>query len=207
MVLRRTAVGVVALVVACASCGVANAVVITFSDVSADSPFLPGDGFTASGVPVKVDAAVQPLGQYLPTGAERSVRVGTGMAGGFGNELQLSNAAVTFDFPDAAWGVVLQFGQYEQGINLAINNQLIVADSLASLNGWITGDAALLVPAVSPAGLGVLMMLGNISSFSIGGASLAIDNVIASAVIPEPATLGLLLVSSLVLLGHRRRFR
>ncbi len=204
MVFRRTAVGVATLLIVAGSCGIAQGIVITFDEMDAGSLFQPGDVFSSSSVAVRVDASVLPLGSTLYPVGGSSVSVAAGMAGGGGNELQMTNAAVTFDFPQPAFGICLQFRQQARGINLQIGNDLIVADSLSAMNGWVLGDTQVFVPFTSAEGLGALIVVGAVESLSIGGTSLAIDNVIGSYVVPEPATLALLGSSGLMLLKRRQ---
>src|SRR5688572_22065651 len=124
-------------------------------------------------------------------------RVSTGgMAGGSGNELTVNNVNVAFDFNDVPFtnAIALQFGEYGGNVNLEINGDQRNVPDFSALDGMTVGGATVEVVAGPPgAARGSLFVLspGAITSFSIGGQELFIDNIISSC-IPEPAALAFL---------------
>lgn len=197
-VFRRTVV-VVTLLGVFAVMGSASAVVITFQDLTSGATYGSGATFVSSTVPITVSA----YGAGTTT-----VTIGTGaLAAGAGNELVLDNARVDFAFPGVATGVAVQLGQSiqpGQSMVLMVNGATTNVASVSQLNGGFLGSTQLFVPYVSPTGIASLFVIGNVSSFAIGGSNLAMDNLIASWNVPEPATMSLLALGGLLIARRRR---
>lgn len=168
-------------------CGLVQGYVITFEDLPLGVTYDAGNSPISSGG-VQIDLL----------GAGSTTVQNVGNAGGTGQELWISNIDLDFDFSIVPLqGLSFQFGEYGNGvINLEINGLLV--NDFASANGTDFNGAVATV--LDTGTLGAVFVTGPISSFSIGGQELAIDNVIAC--IPEPATLALMGLGALVL---RRR--
>jgi hypothetical protein len=177
-------------------CGLTQAYVVTFEDLTLNDTYNVGDAFTSGGVQI--------TGQeffWLPNGSTTDgfveVQAG-GNAGATGNELWLNNINLDFAFSVKPTGLSLQYGEYGGNVNFMINGDQKVISNFTELHGTMVGGV--MVTVVDTGTVGAIFAMGPINSFSIGGQELAIDNVIAC--IPEPATLMLLGLGALVL---RRR--
>lgn len=179
-------------------CGLTPAYVITFETLTLNDTYNVGDSFVSDGVPITGEEFF-----WLPSGSTTTgfaeVQAG-GNAGATGNELWLNNINLDFAFAvSPLQGLSLQFGEYGGNLNFEINGDQQNVASFSALNGMTVGGV--MVSVINADGKGAIFATGPISSFSIGGQELAIDNVIAC--IPEPATL-LLLGLGVFLLRKRR---
>ena len=180
-------------------CGLVHASVITFEDLTLTDTYHVGDTFISGGVQITGEEFF-----WLPTGStdtgEATVSA-NGDAGGAGQEIWCNNINLSFDFSFASFeGVSLQYGDLGGNVNLEINGVQHNVQDFPSLDGMTIGGVT--VTVVDTGVKGAIFATGPVTSFSIGGQELAIDNVIAS--IPEPGTLVLLSVGSVGILALRK---
>lgn len=177
-------------------CGLVSASVITFENLTVDDQYDVGDSFVSDGVEITGEEFF-----WLPSGSTEdgfAIVQANGTAGGAGKEVYLNNINLDFDLSFASFeGVSLQYGNDGGNVNLEINGIRHVENSFLPLNGMTIGGVIVSVLEIDASGKGAIFATGPISTFSIGGQELAIDNVIAC--VPEPATLSLLALGVLAL--------
>jgi hypothetical protein len=125
----------------------------------------------------------------------------SGNAGGAGNELEVNNVNLNFNFGQPIAKLEITFGEFGGNVNFTVNGDFQNAENFQALPANV-GGAAYSVTATNTPGSRITVD-GTISSFAIGGQELWIDNI--TYVIPEPATFASLLVPSFFLFGYRRR--
>ena len=153
--------------------------------------------------------AVIPLGATFPAGTFTgktnqlihptagaifgSVRVdNSGLACGFGKELEVNNARV--EFLPAAGGarsqVEIRFGEYGGVVNLSVNGDLRIASNFRDFHGLIVGGALVEVPV---GGLGndcgFIRLTGTVARFEVGGQELWVDCINETAAPTTPGDL------------------
>lgn len=111
------------------------------------------------------------------SGGHASVQNG-GLAGGAGNEIAVNNVNLAFDFGASYSNLTLRFGEYGGNLNIEINGVLKNFADFINIDGGNIGGVTV---AVASGGFGndqgSLALSGTISSFSVGGQELWIDNV------------------------------
>ncbi len=150
-----------------------------------------------------------PPGQAYPVGAtftENNIKMtplnfvwsnGTPTAGGFarvatggqargsGQDLELNNINLDFDFGPVARSLTLRFGEYGGNLNIRVNGQFRNFGNFADINQATIGNAAVAVNIYDPRSnngsgdLGILTLSGAINQFALGGQELWIDDVCA----------------------------
>ena len=126
-------------------------------------------------------------GDWISTGF---AEVGTGnLAGGFGNDMEIFNIVLAIDFGRPVEGLRFFFGEYGGNTNLTINGDFRNEEDFSLLHGQIVGGTMVEVLSL-PGGLGILRIMGTVSSFPIGGQELAIDDVCDSTIFEDGFELG-----------------
>ncbi len=185
----------------------ANAVMMGFEDLALGTSYDEPNSFYASGIKILV-GEFYPYGSGDPiSGGKVSVGEG-GLAGWFGNELELDNVNLHFLLGDACPScgyVSLLFGYEDGEVNLGINGTRKEYLSIFDIpNGENIGGAS--VKVVGNGAFGAMMIVnGDIDIFSIGGEALVIDAVFACEGIPEPTTIALLGLGGVSLLAKRKK--
>ena len=109
-----------------------------------------------------------------------------GQGGGVAPDVQLATARLAFTFEDGLDGVTLRYGDFNQGeggFNLAVNGDLnVFFGSLSDVNGTTLGGVT--ISAIQDLGVrgeplptGTLRLTGSVSSLTIGGTSLWLDDI------------------------------
>ena len=179
----------------------AEALVLDFSDLTAGTTYNVGDSFVSSGA-VVTGQEFHWLGSGSTTAG--TVTVGTaGLAGGAGNELNLNNINLNFDFGAPLDGLALEYGYSGGNINIEINGDFANVSDMMSIPNNLGGTEIFTFDSSGSDGH-MFVIGGQVNSFAIGGQELSIDNIVAS-VVPEPATLALLGIGSLIALARRKR--
>ncbi len=182
----------------------ADAVLMHFEDLTLGASYGEPNSFFASGIEIQVGEF------YLYGGGTTSgeVSVGNGgLAGWFGNELEINNVNLHFLLSDSgctSCGVTLMFGYYGGDVDLGVNGESKEYQSIFDIpTGENIGGASIKV--VGDDTLGAMMIInGTIDMFSIGGQELAIDSVLVCEV-PEPTTIALLGLGGFSLLMKRKK--
>lgn len=180
--------------------GVASAATVDFDDMTLGSVYNSGDSFTTGGVLVTV-------GDFFLTGGGTTSGAATVtdamVADGGGNEMSINNVNLSFDFgAPTINGLSLQFGEQGGDLNLNINGDLQKFADFTDVDNSVIGGVNVYVIGPNQ-GKGGLFAIGLINSFAVGGQELSVDNLVANCV-PEPATIGLLLLGGIAV-GRRKR--
>lgn len=148
---------------------------IDFEDLTSGTRYKVGDVFTASGAKIAVEIF------FLTGGTSASdgyAQIGTrGEAGGSGNELQINNVNLRFDFGSPISDLSIFFGELGGNLNLDINGDFQNFGNFADINGATIGGVDIYVVNGFGNDQGRLRFIGTIHSFSIGGQELWIDDV------------------------------
>lgn len=105
-----------------------------------------------------------------------SALVGDALQLGSGQDLQLRSMTVGFDFSADLTGLSLLYNSTQGALNVTINGERRIVPNFSNLDGETVGGV--LVERTAFRGGYQLSLLGTIRSFSIGGQSLVIDDVI-----------------------------
>ena len=100
-----------------------------------------------------------------------------GLAGGTGQELAVNNVNLNFDFGRPVRSISLLFGEYGGNLNIEINGDFRNFDNFTDIDGAIIGGVQVSVINGFGNDAGRLELEGVISSFSVGGQELWIDEV------------------------------
>ena len=178
----------------------AHSAVLDFEDLTLGGTYIVGDSFVTSGVTVLAnDFFFSDDTRY--SGGRANV-VNTGLAGGSGNELEINNINLDFNFGGPIPGLDLMFGEYGGNLNININGILSNFENFIDINGTIIAGVSVAVVNGLGDDIGTLSLTGNINSFALGGQELYIDNV---SVIPIPAALWLFVTGLIGLIGYGKR--
>lgn len=154
---------------------------IDFSDLPVGMEFKFGDTFTTSSVTVSVEPFIFDDGTTSESDASAEATVETGgFAGSAGNEMMLNHVNLRFDFSAPVNGLSLRFGEFGDGdlqLNIEINGDFVNFERMFDIHDEVIGGVKVSVPSGGFGNdMGVLVLTGKISSFSIGGQRLWIDD-------------------------------
>lgn len=183
--------------------GVASATMIDFEDLTLGSIYNVGDSFTTKDVTITGETFFWGGGDPY-NGGFTEVEDGK-LADGSGNELEVNNINLNFDFGTTLDGLALQFGEYGGNLNIEINGDFVNFNSFAAIDDTGIGDTLIFVAEPTEDDTGALFVVGTINSFVIGGQELWIDNIVTS--VPEPATFMLLILGAMLFLRKRLVFQ
>jgi len=157
---------------------------IDFEDLPLGMNYKVGDSFEIS--KVKVTTAKFFLNNNNSTNEGYAKVENGGAAGGSGKELAIHNINLVFDFGIPLSGLSLQYGEYGGNINLEINGQLINVEDFIDVPKGVGGTSIFTIDAGEHGkSNGIMIIVGIITSFRIGGQNLWIDNLLPS-VVPQP---------------------
>lgn len=109
-----------------------------------------------------------------------------GQAGHLGQELNINNANVAFDFGSSIENLSLRFGEYGGNLNIRINGDFRNFENMQDINGATIGGVQVTVYGGFGNDRGVLILEGIINQFSIGGQEFFIDHVCIGKLLPPP---------------------
>jgi hypothetical protein len=100
------------------------------------------------------------------------------LAGGTGQDMNVNNITLSFDFTCQLEGLTFQFGEYGGNLNVTINGDFRNFGNFNELHGLTVGGVN--VSVVNGAGndTGKVTLTGTIDNFSVGGQELWIDNIV-----------------------------
>jgi hypothetical protein len=188
------------LLICLSTAQLAPAALIDFEDLSL-TIYNVGNSFNSGGIPFNVVAY---------NGAGGAITVATGgtpanklirMNNSVGVNLSLPSgvASIAFDYTDQCTGCT----QTGITVNGSASSPLV---ELVNLNGTMLGGAAITVGSPSAAAFQKrLTVTGPISTFTVGGTELSLDNL--AVTIPEPATLFLAATGFVFLITNSGRHR
>ena len=165
---------------------------IDFEDLSLGKVYGNGDSFVADDTGFQAEITLEEFtwssGGTTNRGfAEVEDR---GLAGGTGQDLQVNNTLLRFDFADDVPALTLQYGEYGGNLNLEINGDFHNFEDFTDI-GQGTAVANLggvdIFVAQNPLNAqGELRLVGDVEQLKIGGQELWIDEVCLSKDDPDP---------------------
>lgn len=146
-----------------------------FESLSLGQTYQVGDSFTDSGI----TATVEPFawaGGTTTSGGYAQVE-NRAAAGGSGQDLQVNNVNVVFDFGGTSDGLILRFGEYGGNLNVEVNGDVRNFQDFHDIDNDVIGGVSVAVANGFGNDQGTLALKGVIKSFSVGGQELFIDEV------------------------------
>ncbi|MGD8395589.1 MAG: FlgD immunoglobulin-like domain containing protein [Candidatus Eiseniibacteriota bacterium] len=152
---------------------------LEFEDLPAGGFWVAGDAFTTEGVFVEVGPFFSQPGPCIPPTTSNFARISNlGRACGGGQELEINNVTLRFDFDVTVTDIVIPYGEYGGTVDLGINGDCRVVQNFADLNGAVLGGVQIQVVdfGVPGQGCGVILLQGPVDALLVGGQELWIDN-------------------------------
>ncbi len=134
-----------------------------------------GDVFTDSDVTITVQRFHLSNGQWTSNGFTKVEN--TGRSGGTGQDMQVNNVNLDFNFGCTCDSLSLLFGEYGGNLNIRINGDFKNFQNFVDIHGATIGGVHVSVSNGLGNDKGKLFLLGKIKSFAIGGQELWIDHV------------------------------
>ena len=153
---------------------------IDFEGLAPAASFVVGDSFVADNTGLQAKISGEPFtwsGGGVTAGGQ--TRVGhANLAAHVGQEMEVNNILLNFDFGGPLGGLRLRFGEYGGNLNLEINGDFRNFEDFQDVHGAMIGGTLVTVP-VGGTGqdAGVLEIAGTINSLKVGGQELWIDHV------------------------------
>jgi hypothetical protein len=148
---------------------------VDFESLTLGAMYHVGDVFVDAGVTITGTTFIS-VGGLPVTNGFTEVENGS-LAGGTGQELEVNNINLAFQFPTALSGLSLHFGEYGGNLNIDINGNFVNFANFANIDGLNIGGVQVSVTNGLGNDTGVLVLTGTIQSFSIGGQELWIDHI------------------------------
>lgn len=148
---------------------------VRFESLPLGTVYHVGDGF----FDVCAHVSVQPFvwSDGTPTSSGYAQVGNAGLAGGAGQEMQVNNVNLAFDFGRPLLGLSLNFGEYGGNLNIEINGDFRNFQNFADINGLLIGGVKVVVVNGFGNDQGHLGLHGIIHQFAVGGQELWIDDV------------------------------
>ncbi len=151
---------------------------VDFESLTPGTVYAVPSSFSDSGVTIDTGPFQWANGTWTSTGFARVDN--NNLAGGLGNDIEVNNVNLEFDFGRDVEDVRIIYANYGGNINITINGVFRNEPTLDILHGQVVGGV--LVEVVStPAFFGVIRLTGVLDSFSLGGQELWIDDVCDSS--------------------------
>jgi hypothetical protein len=190
---RRWCAVLAAAVLSVSVIGSSRADLIDFEDLVVGTNYVHDDVFVSGGVPITVATFFFSNGDPYDGGFSEVDNFGN--AGGSGNELEVNNVNLAFDFGIELTNLSLLYGEFGGNVNFELNGDFHNLDDFSSLPATVGGvDVTVTAGSIS--------MVGSINTFAIGGQELWIDDVEWRAV-PGPG--GIALLGAALIATRRRR--
>ncbi len=138
--------------------------IIDFEDLALGTQYSPGNTFNSSGIDISVA-----LNSNGPAVVQNQSVIGTG------NEMNLNNSALEFNFTDTLTSLSFEFEETGGILQLIVNGQVENFQDFQDIHGHTIGGA--LVSVTRHQSHGNVALKGDVNSFSLFGQELVIDNV------------------------------
>lgn len=148
---------------------------VDFEDVDLGATFGVGDSFVTSGATVRGQTFFWSNGDATDDGFARIED--NGNAGGSGQDVQVNNINLAFDFGVTLVGLTVQYGEFGGNLNLEVNGDLRNFQDFPDVDGEEIGGVSISVAVDDDGEHGTLTLRGDIESFAIGGQELWIDDI------------------------------
>jgi len=110
---------------------------VDFEDPPLGTQYKVPDTFTDSGVKISVGPFQWSNGQWTSNGYAQVE--GAGLAGGAGQDIQVNNVNLSFDFYSPIESLSLRFGEYGGNLNININGTLVNFENFSGIDGQNIG--------------------------------------------------------------------
>jgi hypothetical protein len=148
---------------------------VTFEETPVGTRFAVGGSFVDAGATIEVRTFFFANGDPFEGGF--ALIEGDGQAGGSGQDVQVNNVNLAFDFGARLAGLSLQFGEFGGNLNLDVNGDFRNFNNFTDIDGDTIGGADVNVDFDPDNQHGVLTLTGVIETFAIGGQELWLDDV------------------------------
>jgi len=148
---------------------------VDFEDLTPTTVYNVGDFFDDSGVTVTMGDFQWAGGTWTSGGFTRVET--TNLAGSLGNEMQVNNITLDFNFGRIVEDMSIRFAELGGNINLTINGDFRNETDILDLDDQLIGGTLVKVFFDATTDRGILVINGDVTSFSIGGQELWIDDV------------------------------
>lgn len=149
---------------------------VTFESLSSSAAYSVGNSFSEGGTTVTLEQ-FQLSGGTWTSGGAASVDT-TPNSGGYGQDMNVSNITLSFNFTCQLEGLTFQFGEYGGNLNITINGDLRNFYNFSDINGLTIGGVNVSVVNGLGNDTGNVTLTGTINSFSVGGQELWLDNIV-----------------------------
>ena len=156
---------------------------IDFEDLALAKQYHHSDTFLADDTGFQAEVALEDFTWSLggTTSAGFAEVQNGGLAGGSGQELQVNNTLLRFDFFEPVSGLSLKYGEYGGNLNMEINGDFHVFEDFVDIgSGTPTpslGGVDIFVHDDPLSDRGEIILVGHVEQFKIGGQELWIDDV------------------------------
>jgi hypothetical protein len=148
---------------------------VEFESLPLSTSYNVSDSFSDSCAKVSIEPFVWNNGTVYSGGY---ARVGnSALAGGTGQEMQVNNVNLAFDYGASLKRLTLVFGEYGGNLNIDVNGDFRNFDNFDDIDGATIGGATVAVANGLGNDKGRLELTGIIHSFAVGGQELWVDNV------------------------------
>ena len=148
---------------------------VDFEDLILTTTYTVGNVFVSEGATITVEDFQWSGGTWTASGYTQ-VQNG-GLACHLGQEMNLNNVNLRFDFGTSWTGLSLYFGEYGGNLNIDINSDFRNFEDFADIHGLVIGGVPVIVSGIAGTPCGTLLLAGEINTFAVGGQELWIDHV------------------------------
>jgi hypothetical protein len=146
-----------------------------FDDLPAGASYKVPDVFVTQGYSVECMEFFWSSGTGTTDGYARVHSAG--MAGGSGQEMELNNINLQFDFGGPVECVSFLFGEYGGNVNIEVNGDMRNVQNFADVHGLNIGGCNVSVVNGYGNDMGSVTIAGGVQQFKVGGQELRIDDV------------------------------
>ena len=164
---------------------------IDFEDLVLGTQYHHGDAFVADDTGFQAEITLEDFtwsSGGTTSGGFSQVENG-GLAGGSGQELQVNNTLLRFDFADPVHDLTIKYGEYGGNLNFEINGDLHVFEDFSDIGNGTPipslGGVDIFVNDDPLSSRGVVRLVGDIEQLKIGGQELWIDDVCLNDIDPD----------------------
>lgn len=148
---------------------------IEFEDLTLGAKFHVVDVFISSGIPILGSPFIWSDGTQTDTGFAEVNNAQD--AGGSGQDLEVNNILLEFDYGRPLNALKGRFGEYGGNLNLIINGQFRNFENFSDIDGAVIDGVSVSVLFGSGNDQGEILLEGEIYSCAIGGQELFIDSI------------------------------
>lgn len=149
---------------------------VSFESLSPSATYSVSQTFSEGGTVVTLKPFVWSNGTSTSAGVASVVT--DEYSGGNGQDMNVNNITLSFDFTCQLEGLTFQFGEYGGNLNITINGDFRNFQNFDELHGLTVGGVTVSVVNGGGNDTGNVTLSGAINSFSVGGQELFVDNIV-----------------------------